>query len=75
MRDNYRFILLARASHFRSVSKTVSIPEILGHRTTEELVVVDVAFFTRRENFVEEFPTALGFLSGVITFRGLLFHD
>jgi hypothetical protein len=32
MRDNYRFILLARASHFRSMSKIVSIPEDLGHR-------------------------------------------
>jgi hypothetical protein len=32
MQDNYRFILLARASHFRSVRKTVSIPEDLGHR-------------------------------------------
>jgi hypothetical protein len=29
MRDNYRFILPVRASHFRSVSKTVSIPEDL----------------------------------------------
>jgi hypothetical protein len=26
IRDNYRFILLARASHFRSVCKTASIP-------------------------------------------------
>jgi hypothetical protein len=32
MRDNYRFILPTRVSHFRSVSKTVSIPEDLGHR-------------------------------------------
>jgi hypothetical protein len=32
MRDNYRFILPARASHFRYVSKTVSIPEDLGRR-------------------------------------------
>jgi hypothetical protein len=30
MRDNYRFILLVRVSHFRSVSKTVSIPKDLG---------------------------------------------
>jgi hypothetical protein len=30
--DNYQFILLMRASHFRSVSKTVPIPEDLGHR-------------------------------------------
>jgi hypothetical protein len=32
MRYNYRFILPARASHFRSMSKTVSIPEDLGCR-------------------------------------------
>jgi hypothetical protein len=32
MRDNYRFILPARASHFTFVSKTISIPEDLGHR-------------------------------------------
>jgi hypothetical protein len=32
MRDNYRFTLPARASHFGSVSKTVSIPEDLGYR-------------------------------------------
>jgi hypothetical protein len=31
-RDNYQFILPVRASHFRSVSKTVSIPEDLGRR-------------------------------------------
>jgi hypothetical protein len=32
MRDNYRFILPVIASHFRSVSKTASIPEDLGQR-------------------------------------------
>jgi hypothetical protein len=31
VRDNYRFILPARASHFRSVSKTIPIPEDLGY--------------------------------------------
>jgi hypothetical protein len=30
MWDSYQFILLVRASHFRSVSKTISIPEDLG---------------------------------------------
>jgi hypothetical protein len=30
MRDNYQFILPTTASHFRSVSKTISIPEDLG---------------------------------------------
>jgi hypothetical protein len=32
MRGNYRFIPPARASHFRSVSNTIFIPEDLGHR-------------------------------------------
>jgi hypothetical protein len=32
MWDNYRFILPVRASQFRSVIKTVSIPEALGHQ-------------------------------------------
>jgi hypothetical protein len=31
MRDNYWFILPVRVSHFRSVSKTISIPKDLGH--------------------------------------------
>jgi hypothetical protein len=31
IRDKYRYILVARASHLRSVSKTVSIPKDLGH--------------------------------------------
>jgi hypothetical protein len=30
MRDNYRFILAVGAPHFKSVSKTISIPEDLG---------------------------------------------
>jgi hypothetical protein len=32
MRDNYRFILSTRASHFISVSKTIFIPKDLGRR-------------------------------------------
>jgi hypothetical protein len=32
MWGNYHFILTARASHFISVSKTISIPEDLSHR-------------------------------------------
>jgi hypothetical protein len=32
MRDNYQFILSVRASHFRYVSKTISIPKDLVHR-------------------------------------------
>jgi hypothetical protein len=31
MRDKYRFVLLMRASNFRSVTKTISIPKDLGH--------------------------------------------
>jgi hypothetical protein len=32
IRDNYRFILVARVSYFRFVSKTISIPEDLACR-------------------------------------------
>jgi hypothetical protein len=32
MRDNYQFILPVGAQNFRSVSKTASVPEDLGHR-------------------------------------------
>jgi hypothetical protein len=31
MRDKYWFILPVRASHFRSMRKTIFIPEDLGH--------------------------------------------
>jgi hypothetical protein len=40
-----------------------------------ELVAADMTFMTHRQNFIEEFSTVLGFLSGVIAFRSLLFHD
>jgi hypothetical protein len=30
--DNYRLVLPVRVSHFRSVTKTISIPEDLGRR-------------------------------------------
>jgi hypothetical protein len=42
---------------------------------TGEPVAADVAFLIRRENFGEKFSAAPGFLSGIIAFRGLLFHD
>jgi hypothetical protein len=42
---------------------------------TGELVVAGVAFLTYQENFIEKFSAALGFLSGIIAFCGLLFHD
>jgi hypothetical protein len=42
---------------------------------TGELVAVGVAFLTRRENFIEKFSAVLDFLSGVIVFYSLLFHD
>jgi hypothetical protein len=63
MRDNYQFILPTRASHFRSVSNTVCIPEDLGHGATGELVAAGVAFLTHWENFTEKFSAMLGFLS------------
>jgi hypothetical protein len=38
---------------------------------TGELVAADVASLTRRVNFTENFSTALGSLSGVMTFPRL----
>jgi hypothetical protein len=35
---------------------------------TADLVATEVAFLTRRENFIEKFSGALGFLLGVIAF-------
>jgi hypothetical protein len=42
---------------------------------TGEVIAAGVAFLTRRENFIEKFSAALGFLSGVVAFCDLLFHD
>jgi hypothetical protein len=42
---------------------------------TGEPVAADMAFLMRRKKFDEKFSAALGFLSGIIAFRGLLFHD
>jgi predicted ferric reductase len=39
---------------------------------TGDLVTTDVAFLTRRENFLEKFSAALGFLSGIIAFLSIL---
>jgi hypothetical protein len=75
MRDNYQFILLVRASNFRSVSMTVSITEDLGHWCEWRTCHSSVAFLMHRENFIEKFSVALGFLSSVIAFCGLLFHN
>jgi hypothetical protein len=63
MRDNYLFILPTRASHFRYVRKTISIPKNLGHQCDWRTCAVDVAFLTRRENFGENLSAALDFLS------------
>jgi hypothetical protein len=62
MRDKYRFILPARASHFRYVSKTASIPEDLGHRRDWRTCCSRRGFLTCQENFGEKFSTVLGFL-------------
>jgi hypothetical protein len=42
---------------------------------TGEVIAAGVAFLTRRENFIEKFSAALGFLSGAVAFCDLLFHD
>jgi hypothetical protein len=74
--DNYWFVLPVRASHFRSVSKTVSIPEDVGHRCEWRTChsrrgILDASRKFHRKKFL----AVLGFLSGVIAFCSLLFHD
>jgi hypothetical protein len=39
---------------------------------TRELVAAGMAFLTHRENFIEKFSAALGYLSGVIAFLSSL---
>jgi hypothetical protein len=46
--------------------------KILVTGATGELVATGVAFLTHRENFIEKFLVALGFLSGVIAFLASL---
>jgi hypothetical protein len=50
------------------VSKTISIPEDLGHRCDWRTCRSIHAFLTCREKFVEKSSAALDFLSGVIAF-------
>jgi hypothetical protein len=69
MRDNYRFILPVRASHFRSVSKTVSINEDLGHRHHWRTCHSRHSILNTSIKFWQKILTALGFLLGVIAFR------
>jgi hypothetical protein len=73
--DNYRFIFPVRVSHFRSVSKTVSVPEDLSYWCEWRTCHSRRGILDVQENFVEKFSAALGFLSGVVTFRCLLFHE
>jgi hypothetical protein len=75
MRDNYLFILPVRASHFRFVSKTISIPEHLSCRCDWRTCCSRRDILDTSRNFSKKFSTTLGFLSGVIAFRGLLFHN
>jgi hypothetical protein len=70
--DNYRLILPVRASHFRSVSKTIFIPEDLSHRCDWRTGHSRRGILDALRKF---WPKILGFLSGVIEFRDLLFHD
>jgi hypothetical protein len=75
MLDNYRFILPMRASHFRSVSKTISTPKDLGLRRDWRTCHNRRDILDASRKFIEEFSTAMGFLSGVVAFCGLLFCD
>jgi hypothetical protein len=75
MRDNYRFILPVRASHFMYVSKTISIPEDLGCWCDWRTCRSRRGILDASRKFVEKFLVVLAFLSSVIAFRDLLFHD
>jgi hypothetical protein len=75
MRDNYQFILPVRASHFRSVSKIVSIHEDLECRCDWRTCHSRRGILDASRKFWQKLLAALGFLSGVIAFRGLLFQD
>jgi hypothetical protein len=63
MRDNYRFILPVRASHFRFVSKTVSIPKDLGHQRDWRTCHSRRGILDASKKIREKFSVALGFLS------------
>jgi hypothetical protein len=69
MQDNYRFILLVRASHFMSVSKTISIPEDLGHRHNWRTCRSRRGILDASRKFRQKILATLGFLLGVIAFR------
>jgi hypothetical protein len=75
IRDNYQFILPARASRFRSVSKTISIPEDLGRRCDCRTCRNRRGILDASIKFGEKFSIALGFLPGVLAFPDLLFCD
>jgi hypothetical protein len=69
IRDNYQFILPVRASHFRYVSKTVSTPEVLGHRCNQRTCRIRHGILDASRKFCRKILfVALGFLSGVIAF-------
>jgi hypothetical protein len=63
MQDNYRFILPMGASHFRSVSKTVSIPKDLGRRCDWRTCCNRRGILDVLRKFYGFFLAALAFLS------------
>jgi hypothetical protein len=75
MRDNYQFILPARASHFRYVSKTVSIPEDLGHQCDWGTCCSRRGILDASRKFYRKILGCARLLIGCIAFCGLLFHD
>jgi hypothetical protein len=58
-----------REHHILDLSATPSpYLKIYVAGVTGELFAADVAFLTRRENFIEKFSTTLGYISGVTAF-------
>jgi hypothetical protein len=64
MRDNYRFILPVRASHFRYVSKIVSIPEDLGWRRDWRTCHIRHGILDASRNFCRKILGYAGLLIG-----------
>jgi hypothetical protein len=75
MRNNYRFILPVRAPHFRSMSKIVSIPDEFAHRRDYITCCSRRGILDVSRKFRRKILGCAGFLSGVIAFCGLLFHE
>jgi hypothetical protein len=64
-----------RASNFRYMRKTISIPEDIGHQCDWRTCCGRLGILDASRKFRRKSSATLGFLSGVIAFCGLLFCD